>query len=212
MMRAKTHFHDEADRRTWQNPDVILAGIGVRPNDTFIDIGCGDGYFAIPAAKVVGEGGRVIGIDNDHEALARLEGRAAAAGLRNVTLAQGDAEETIPCDACADVVFFGICLHDFRDAGQVLANARRMVKPDGILIDLDWKAEPMELGPPLRIRFPEEKAAGMIRGAGFSIESIRTCGPYHYLLTARPAGSSAASPEEAAKRPEPRDLWDIKPR
>ncbi|RPJ53216.1 MAG: methyltransferase domain-containing protein [Methanobacteriota archaeon] len=166
----------------------------------------------MPAAKVVGEGGRVIGIDNDHEALARLEGRAAAAGLRNVTLAHGDAEETIPCEACADVVFFGICLHDFRDAGQVLANARRMVKPEGILIDLDWKAEPMELGPPLRIRFPEEKAAGMIRGAGFSIESIRTCGPYHYLLTARPAGSSAASPEEPAKRPEPRDLWDIKPR
>ncbi|RPJ52788.1 MAG: class I SAM-dependent methyltransferase, partial [Methanobacteriota archaeon] len=166
MMRAKTYFHDEADRRTWQNPDVILAGIGVRPGGTFIDIGCGDGYFAIPAAKVVGEQGMVIGIDNDREALARLEERAAAAGLRNVTLAHGDAEETIPCEACADVVFFGICLHDFRDPGQVLANAIRMVKPEGILIDLDWKAEPMELGPPLRIRFPEEKAAGLIRGAG----------------------------------------------
>jgi ubiquinone/menaquinone biosynthesis C-methylase UbiE len=209
MMRARTHFHDEADRRTWQNPDVILAGIGVRPNDTFIDIGCGDGYFAIPAAKVVGGGGRVIGIDNDREALDRLERRAAAAGLRNVTLAAGDAEETIPCEACADVVFFGICLHDFRNAGQALANARRMVKPGGILIDLDWKAEPMELGPPLRIRFPIEKATGLIRAAHFAVESIRTCGPYHYLITAKPAVSRAASPEERAIRREPRDLWEI---
>jgi ubiquinone/menaquinone biosynthesis C-methylase UbiE len=97
----------------------------------------------------------------------------------------GKAEETMICDACADVVFCGTALHDFADPSTVLTNARKMLKPDGRLIDLDWKKEPTELGPPLQIRFSQEKAAKLIQKAGFTIESIKEAGPYHYLITAK---------------------------
>jgi ubiquinone/menaquinone biosynthesis C-methylase UbiE len=101
-------------------------------------------------------------------------------------LKAGAAEETIFCETCADIVFFGIVLHDFRDPAKVLLNAKTMLKPTGRLIDLDWKKAAMELGPPLSIRFSEKKAVSLIRTAGFKIETAKETGPYHYLIIARP--------------------------
>jgi ubiquinone/menaquinone biosynthesis C-methylase UbiE len=134
----------------------------------------------------VGDEGRVYGVDADSEAIRRLREKASKEKLRNIELEAGLAEETIFCDSCADVVFFGIVLHDFKDPGKVLSNAKRMLKPNGRLADLDWKKETMQLGPPLRIRFDEKKASGLIESAGFKIDEIRSEGNYHYIIMATP--------------------------
>jgi ubiquinone/menaquinone biosynthesis C-methylase UbiE len=179
-------FENEEERRNWQNPDAILVSIGLKPGLTFLDIGCGDGFFAIPAARIVGEKGVVYGLDSDEDAIDRLGKRARAEGLLNLNLKVGEAEETVLCKGCADIVFFGIVLHDFDSAPKVLSNARKMLKPDGRLVDLDWKKEPMNRGPPLRIRFSEEEAADLIEKAGLKIETVNTSEPYHYVIIARP--------------------------
>jgi len=51
------------------------------------------------------------------------------------------------------------------NSAKVLANARRMVKPAGNLVNLDWKKEPMELGPPLEKRFSGEVAVRLIEAS-----------------------------------------------
>ncbi len=179
------HHPDEEERRRWQNPEAILADIGLRPGLTFLDIGCGDGFFALPAARLVGEGGKVCGVDTNGEAISRLREQAAAEGLLNLNLEVGKAEDTVLCQECADIVFFGIDLHDFSEPDRVLMNARKMLKPAGRLVDLDWKKESMEIGPPLRIRFSEEDAVSLIEGAGFQVETVKEVKPYHYLIIAR---------------------------
>jgi ubiquinone/menaquinone biosynthesis C-methylase UbiE len=151
---------------------------------TFIDVGCGNGFFALPAARLVGEKGKVYGLDANAEAIGMLKKTAMKEGLRNLNLGVGMAEEIVLCDSCADVVFFGIVLHDFKDAIRVLSNARRMLKSTGKLVDLDWKKEPMKFGPPLQIRFSEEKAVSLIEAAGFKINSVKDAGTYHYLIVA----------------------------
>jgi ubiquinone/menaquinone biosynthesis C-methylase UbiE len=185
-LRVHRFFNDEVERRRWQNPEAILADVGLRPGFTFVDMGCGEGFFSIPAAKLVGKNGRVYGLDIDDEAIRRLEEKARREGLENLISMVGEAEETIFCEACADIVFFGIVLHDFGDPAKVLSNARRMIKPTGRLIDLDWKKKSMELGPPVRIRFSEVEAARLIEAGGFKIDSVRESGPYHYVITAKP--------------------------
>lgn len=178
------HEHDPRERLTWQDPDQILGSIRVGEGDTFVDIGCGDGFFALPAAVMVGSTGVVYGIDIDEVRLTRLSEHAREQGIKNIRLVRGEAEETVPCQGCADIVFFGTCLHDFADPATVLQNARLMLKPGGTLVDLDWKKEEMPLGPPFRIRFSEEDAASLITGAGFQVREIVPSGPYCYLLTA----------------------------
>lgn len=178
--------YEDEERRSWQNPEEMLHKIGLEPGFTLVDVGCGAGFFTLPAARLVGEAGKVYGLDADREAISRLRDKAAREDLRNLSLRLGKAEETILCEACADIVFFSIALHDFRDPRQVLMNARIMLKPKGRLVDLDWKKESMEIGPPLEKRFSMKKARCLIEAAGFKTEAVEDAGPYQYLIVARP--------------------------
>ncbi len=182
------HWHhvDETERKEWQNPEAILAEIGLKPGMTFTDIGCGEGFFAIPAAHLVGASGKVYGLDIDRAAIEEMQKKASAEGLENLELRVGAAEEVLLCQACADVIFFGIDLHDFQNPVRVLENARKMIKLDGKLADLDWKKTEMSFGPPLTKRFDEVKASKLIESAGFKIETVKDSGLYHYLIMAKP--------------------------
>ena len=99
--------------------------------------------------------------------------------MNNLGLTIGKAEDVVLCDSCADIVFFGIVLHDFEDPAKVLQNAKKMLNPAGRLINLDWKKITMQLGPPLQKRFSKEKSAQLIEAAGFEVLSIKDIGPYH---------------------------------
>ena len=184
---ARRRFtHDDPERRKWQDPETILSDIGLGPGQVFVDLGCGEGFFAVPAAKIAGRQGRVYALDINTEAIERLIDTTAKEHLDNLVAQAGEGENTVFCETCADIVFFGIDLHDFRDPASVLRNARRMIRPDGKLIDLDWKKEPMRMGPPLEIRFDEAQATGLIVAAGFEVESVSEQGPFHYIIAARP--------------------------
>jgi ubiquinone/menaquinone biosynthesis C-methylase UbiE len=177
----------EKFRRRWQNPEAILDRAGLRSRFTLIDVGCGNGFFAIPAARIVGEKGKVYGLDIDSHAVSMLGEIARKEGLSNLVLKVGNAEETILCENCADIVFLANDLHDFENPNKVLMNARKMIKPNGRLVDLDWKKKVMVmLGPPLRIRLNEEEASNLINAAGFEVEAVEEAGSYHYLIIAKP--------------------------
>jgi ubiquinone/menaquinone biosynthesis C-methylase UbiE len=184
-MSSYKHFSEGTTRR-WYHPEISLESIGLRSGMTFMDIGCGYGFFTLKAASVVGETGKVYAVDIDVSSIDRLKRKAAEKGLKNIRAEVGAAEETVFCDECADIIFYSIVLHDFRDPEKVLHNAKRMVKPDGKLVNLDWKKKFMPLGPPLRIRFSEEQASNLIKQAGFTIESVRNLESNFYILTAKP--------------------------
>jgi ubiquinone/menaquinone biosynthesis C-methylase UbiE len=174
------------ERTRWESAEAVLSGIGLKPGFTFVDIGCGRGFYALPAARIVGKEGRVYGLDIDAESIAAVKEEAAAAGLENLYLTVGRAEETILCRRCADIIFIATALHDFQDPSRVLKNARTMIKPTGRLVDLDWKKEPADFGPPLRIRLSTEQAVDLIEAAGFTVETTGDSGPHHYLVIAKP--------------------------
>ncbi len=178
---------DEETRRSWYNPEQILQAVGVRAGIVFVDIGCGDGFFTVLAAKIVGEKGRVYAVDTDDSAIERLKAKAKRENLQNIVTKVGKAEETVFCKACADVVFYSMVLHDFYDAEKVLRNAREMIKPDGVLADLDWKKIETPFGPPVSIKFSEEYASNLMQAQGFTAAKTASVGPYHYVVTARPS-------------------------
>jgi ubiquinone/menaquinone biosynthesis C-methylase UbiE len=181
------HYIDESERRKWQDPEAILQGIGLKAGYIFLDIGCGAGFFTLPAARIVGIKGKVLGLDSQGSSLDEIRKRAEAEGLANIELKAGMAEETILCEGCADIIFLGIVLHDFQDPARVLRNTRRMIKSGGKLVNLDWKKIDMGFGPPRSRRFDEAAASSLIEAAGFKVESVQDSGQFHYLITARPA-------------------------
>ena len=91
-----------------------------------------DGFFTIPAAKIVGPKGKIYGVDVDANAIERLHLKADEARI-DVFLETrvAEAETTIFCKKCADIIFYGTVLHDFRDPIKVLKNTADMLAPSG---------------------------------------------------------------------------------
>jgi ubiquinone/menaquinone biosynthesis C-methylase UbiE len=175
---------DETTRRSWYNPDAILKELQL--GMVFVDVGCGDGFFSILAATKVGKKGKVYAVDIDASAIEKVKQKAKAGGLENISAKTGRAEETVFCKNCSDFIFFSMDLHDFSDPVKVLQNAKQMIKPNGQLLDLDWKKIEMPFGPPVTIRFSEKKASELIESAGFTVTDVKDAGRYHYLITAKP--------------------------
>jgi ubiquinone/menaquinone biosynthesis C-methylase UbiE len=61
---------DGATRRSWYSPEAILQDL--HSGMTFMDIGCGDGFFSILAAKKIGEKGKVYAVDSDAFGIEKL--------------------------------------------------------------------------------------------------------------------------------------------
>jgi ubiquinone/menaquinone biosynthesis C-methylase UbiE len=175
---------DEATRRSWYNPEVILEKLTA--GMVFVDVGCGDGFFSILASKKVGPNGKVYAVDIDASGIEKLKQKAASEGLKNITAKVAKAEDTVFCNQCADFVFYSMDLHDFDNPSKVLQNAHQMLKLSGLLVDLDWKKKEMPFGPPVSIRFTEEKASDLLKSAGLSVVDVKDAGLYHYVITAKP--------------------------
>jgi ubiquinone/menaquinone biosynthesis C-methylase UbiE len=179
-------FLEESVRRAWYNPAEILKTAGLCSGMVFMDIGCGDGFFSLLAAETVGEAGKVYAVDMDGLAIEKLNRKAKVQGLKNVHAMVGAAEETVFCSHCADLVFYSMVLHDFKDPVKGMCNAKQMLKSTGKLVNLDWKKTLMPFGPPVHIRFSEQDAQTLIEKAGFTLENVKDAGPYHYIITAKP--------------------------
>jgi ubiquinone/menaquinone biosynthesis C-methylase UbiE len=176
---------DEATRRSWYNPEGLLQSVGLGLGMVFVDVGCGDGFFSILASKMVGEKGKVYAVDIDESGIEKLKSKAKTQRIKNITAIVGKAEDTVVCNGCADIVFYSMDLHDFNDPEKVLKNAREMLLPTGLLVDLDWKKTQMSFGPPASIRFSEEQASNLMKTQGFKIVRVEDAGLYHYLITAK---------------------------
>ena len=114
-------YRNEVQRRQWQNPEKILTEVGVKAGDVFIDLACGFGFFAIPAAEMIGSEGVVCGVDVDDVALEELRAQSAQAGLGNIRVKLAAAEDVSLCERCADIVFIGIASARFQRSLQGVA-------------------------------------------------------------------------------------------
>jgi precorrin-6B methylase 2 len=64
----------KSDVKMWLKKDGegFLKSIGIREGQVILDFGCGEGHYTIPAAKVVGEKGKIYAIDRDEDVLDEL--------------------------------------------------------------------------------------------------------------------------------------------
>jgi len=109
--------------------DVDWSGVSLA-----VELGCGTGPIArAMAARCVN--GRVLGTEPSVELLDH--GRGLAAGIRNLDLKVGDGAATGLADAAADVVVFHTVLSHVPDPSVLLAEARRILRPGGVLIVCD---------------------------------------------------------------------------
>ena len=178
------HFsYSVFERRKLQNPEQILQSIGLKGGMCFVDSGCNDGFFTLPAARLVGTHGLVIALDIDAEALNRLKMSLQAEKLHNTQIIHQAAEDVVACHGCADIVFLGTVLHDFEDPLRVLQNSRTMLKSNGMIYDYDWIKQDSPLGPPKAKRFSQEHVEQLAAQAGLKVISSTVMSENFYAMT-----------------------------
>jgi len=139
---------------------VPLAGLA--PGQTALDLGSGAGVDAFVARRVVGETGRVVGVDMTPEMIERARANAAALGYTNVDFLLGDIEALPLDDASVDVVVSNCVLNLVPDKPRAFAEMRRVLRPGGHFCVSDVVA----LGPlPAAVRASAELYAGCVAGA-----------------------------------------------
>jgi precorrin-6B methylase 2 len=76
----------KTDVEMWIEKDGedFLETIGIKEGQIVLDFGCGEGHYAIPAAKLVGEKGKVYAMDKDKQALDRLTQIIEKNNMKNV--------------------------------------------------------------------------------------------------------------------------------
>src|SRR4051794_28124664 len=75
--------------------EALVDGLGIGPGTAMLDLGCGDGTTAVPAARL---GADVLGVDIADNLVAAGNARAAAEGLDNLRVQQGDAGDLTGID------------------------------------------------------------------------------------------------------------------
>lgn len=167
------------ERRKLLPPDEILAPLSIQAQDVVADIGCGPGFFTIPAAQITD--GTVYGVDVEPQMLDYLKEHAAEAGVSNVETVQSDAEHIQLPDSSVDKLFYAFVLHEVADLQQGIDEMKRILRPDGKVLVLEWEKKETESGPPVEERLDAHELESQLQKAGFRTSIIRP-NPNNYMI------------------------------
>ena len=160
------------------NPTALA---GLQTGETVIDLGSGGGIDCFLAARRVGPGGRVIGVDMTPEMIDRARAAARKGGFQNVEFRLGEIENLPVADGTVDAVISNCVINLSPHKGRVFQEAFRALKPGGRLLVSDIVLNG-ELPP--QVRENVELWAGCVAGAMLEQE---------YLQLIREAGFSEVS-------------------
>ncbi len=117
-----------------------FAGVGypfaagaVRPGDVLLDVGSGSGTDAFVALGLVGDAGRVIGLDLTERMREKLRANAVEAGAANLEILEGNAESIPLPEASVDVVTSNGVLNLVPDKPKGVGEIHRVLRPGGRL-------------------------------------------------------------------------------
>jgi ubiquinone/menaquinone biosynthesis C-methylase UbiE len=193
------------DRQTKLQPRALLRSLGLKAGDTVADIGCGPGFFTLPAAEIVGPDGVVVAADIQGEMLTTVRVRAAEQGLTNVRLAK-TSETELPLPAQSfNLVIAAFVLHEVPKHATFLRKMGRLLKSGGHLAVLEWQKHETEFGPPLEDRIAPDELIADAAAAGLRLSKRRELGEDHYLCTFVTAENDAVRNDGLRTEPAPSD-------
>src|ERR1700739_4304229 len=130
---AADHFDDEALGLWAKYGRRTVERLALPSDATVLDVGCGTGASALPAAEQVGPKGKVIAVDLADRLLAIARRKAAARQLANIEFRHGDMENLGFPDQHFDAVICVFAIFFVPDVAKQIRELWRVVRPNGQL-------------------------------------------------------------------------------
>ena len=186
---CKGHHGGRGASSYWMHdPDIVFGAIRLSPGETFLDMGCGPGDYAIKAAAIVGRSGRVIAVDASPGMIRNVSEKIDQEGRTNIRTMRTDITRPLAIeDSSIDVCFLSTVLHIFqleRCGKSIFNEVRRVLRPNGRMAVIECKKERLPFGPPFEMRLSVNEISEVATASGFIEKGYVDLG-YNYIVVYR---------------------------
>ena len=167
------------------SPVQIVENLNLRRGDTVADFGCGSGAYVFAVSKIVGDRGKVYAVDIHKEILDKINREAEKMNLINIDTLLADIEKNVQIESLScDAILLSNVLGQIKDFNNLLSEIKRILKPGGILLVVDWKKMDHPILNKRENIVPEEKIIAILAKSDFFIKKHLPAGEYHYAFIA----------------------------
>jgi len=169
--------------KTFSDPRKIISQLDLLGSHHVADFGSGAGFYTLALAEFMGPEGKIFAIDVQKAHLEKIARQAELKSFDSIHTLWADIEKEKGSrlrDNSIDVVIMANILFQLEHKNEALLEARRILKPEGRLLIVDWSESFGNLGPKTDHVVTEQTAAELCALAGFGISRHVEAGEHHY--------------------------------
>ncbi|MBI4135593.1 methyltransferase domain-containing protein [Candidatus Uhrbacteria bacterium] len=167
------------------HPAHNVVALGIQPGMKIADFGSGSGAYVLSIAEALCGSGHVYAVDIQRDLLRRTRNESQNRGFRNVEIVWGDLERmggSKIADGALDMVLISNLLFQVMDKNVVIAEALRVLRPQGRVAIIDWSDSFGGTGPIEQDVVSKETALALAAKAGLELVKEFSAGAHHYGL------------------------------
>ena len=180
--KAYIAYLEDPQRDAYQKPKEVVTALGLKQGETVADIGAGSGYFTFRLSSPVGEKGRIYAVDTSPDMILHMNQRIRDMKLKNIVTVLSFPDDPLLMDGSADRFFICDTWHHIQNQAQYLALMKKMLKPNGQVIMIDFQKKETPVGAPMELRIAREDLVRQMESNGFRLAKEHTFLPYQYFL------------------------------
>lgn len=168
--------------KNFLDPKSVLKKLKIKSDMTAVDFGSGSGGWVMPLAEKL-ENGKVFAIDILEEPLSALKSKLRSVGFDNVETVQSNVEDPngskLFSDSC-DLVLMTNILFQVNDKEAVLKEGKRVLRENGRILVVDWKAN--QFFGPGKSEVSAKEIKDLAKKLSLKVEKEFEAGPCHWGL------------------------------
>jgi len=173
---------ENPQRDAEQKPDEVIAALDLKSGETLADIGAGSGYFSFRLARKVGDTGRVYAVDINSDMILFMNRNIRDKKIKNVVTILSAPDDPLLADASINRFFICNTWHHVQNRPRYMALMKKMLKPGGQVIILDYKKKQLPVGPPPEMKRAKKEVIAEMEAGGFKLAKDHDFLPYQYFL------------------------------
>jgi arsenite methyltransferase len=177
---------EDPKRDAYQKPHEVLTALNLKPGEVIADIGAGSGYFTFRLSHHVGDKGKVYAVDVSPDMILHINRRIRELKANNVISLLADPDDPLLPEASVNRFFFSDSWHHIENQTKYLSAIKKMLKPGGEIVMIDFHKKELPVGPPLQMRIAREDLIKQMESNGFRLLKEHTFLPYQYFLVFLP--------------------------
>ena len=179
------------ERQAEEDCTKLLKALKLKPGQTVCDMGCGNGFYTLKMARLVGDKGRVLAVDIQPEMLSLLDKQLKGKHIKNVEpVLSTPIDPGLPAGE-VDLILIVDVYHEFSYPEHMLRAMRKSLKPDGRIALAEYRLEDPTVPIKLLHKMSKDQIRKEYEPNGFKLVEQYDELPWQHLMFFSPDGGDA---------------------